>query len=136
MLLAALCLAAGVLVGPVVRLLYGAEFEGSILATRLLLPGVLALGLNGVLMNHFGGRGMPAITALAPAAGLALNVGLNLYVVPRYGIAGAALTSSLAYGLMLFLSLAAFVRAGRVGLFRSLVVSSDDLRGLLGARRA
>jgi len=37
---------------------------------------------------------------------------------------------------MLFLSLAAFVRAGRVGLFRSLVVSSDDLRGLLGARRA
>ncbi|HZN04061.1 MAG TPA: polysaccharide biosynthesis C-terminal domain-containing protein, partial [Candidatus Polarisedimenticolia bacterium] len=136
MMLAGLCLAAGILVGPMVRLLYGESFSGAILATRLLLPGVLALGLNGVLMNHFGGRGMPAITAVAPAAGLLLNVALNVAVIPRFGIAGAALTSSLAYGLMLLLSLAAFLRGGRIGLMKSLVVSPDDLRGLLGARQA
>jgi O-antigen/teichoic acid export membrane protein len=122
-----------VLVGPVVRLLYGPGFEGAIVATRCLLPGVWALGLNGVLMNHFGGRGMPAVTIWAPAAGLVLNVGLNLAIVPRYGISGAAVTSSVAYGLMLAVSLAAFLRRGGVGLRRSLIVGADEVLGLFGA---
>jgi hypothetical protein len=37
---------------------------------------------------------------------------------------------------MLALSLGAFLRGGRVGLRRSLVVSPEDVRGLLGARQA
>jgi antigen flippase len=136
LVLFALCAAAGILVGPLVRTLYGEAFGGAILATRLLLPGVFALGLNGVLMNHFGGSGMPSVTWIAPAAGLTLNVAANCAVIPRFGIAGAALTSSVAYALMLLLSLAAFLRGGRVGLRRSLFVSPEDLRGLLGARQA
>lgn len=136
LVLAGLCLAAGILVGPVVRLLYGEAFGGAILATRLLLPGVLALGLNGVLMNHFGAAGMPPVTWFAPAAALALNVALNCAVIPRYGVAGASATSSLAYAAMFLLSLGAFLRGGRVGLRRSLFVSPEDVRGLLGARQA
>jgi O-antigen/teichoic acid export membrane protein len=136
LLLGGLCLAAAIAVGPVVRLLYGEAFEGAILATRLLLPGVLALGLNGVLMNHFGGRGMPPVTAWSPLLGLVVNVALNLVMVPRYGIAGASLTSSLAYGLMFAASLTAFLWGGRVGFRESLVFGGNDLRMLLGARRA
>jgi O-antigen/teichoic acid export membrane protein len=135
-LLGGLCLAAGIAVGPVVRLLYGPAFAGAIPATLLLLPGILALGLNGVLMNHFGGRGMPPVTAWAPLLGLVLNVTLNLAMIPRYGIAGAALTSSLAYGLMFAVSLTAFRRGGRVTFRESLLFGGDDLRLLLGARRA
>jgi O-antigen/teichoic acid export membrane protein len=135
-LLGGLCLAAGIAVGPVVRLLYGPSFAGAIPATLLLLPGILALGLNGVLMNHFGGRGMPPVTAWAPLLGLVLNVTLNLAMIPRYGIAGAALTSSLAYGLMFAVSLTAFRRGGRVTFRESLLFGGDDLRLLLGARRA
>jgi O-antigen/teichoic acid export membrane protein len=131
--LGALVVAAFVLVGPVVRLLYGPGFEAAIAATRCLLPGVLALGLNGVLMNHFGGRGMPAVTVIAPLAGLLLNVGLNLAVVPRFGIRGAAITSSAAYALMLAVSLGAILRRGQVGLRRSLVVGADEVAGLFGA---
>ena len=135
-LLGSLCFAAAIAVAPVVRLLYGGAFGGAILATRLLLPGVLALGLNGVLMNHFGGRGMPPVTLWSPLLGLVLNVSLNLVMIPRYGIPGAALTSSLAYVLMFAVSLTAFRRGGRVGLRESLLFGGDDLRMLLGARRA
>jgi O-antigen/teichoic acid export membrane protein len=136
LLLGGLCVAAAVAVGPVVHLLYGRAFEGAILATRLLLPGILALGLNGVLMNHFGGRGMPPVTAWSPLLGLIVNVALNLVMVPRYGIAGASLTSSLAYGLMFAVSLAAFRRGGRVGFRESLVFGGHDLKMLLGVLRA
>jgi O-antigen/teichoic acid export membrane protein len=135
LMMTVLTAAAGIAVAPVVRLLYGPGFEGAILATWCLLPGVWALGLNGVLMNHFGGRGMPPVTAMAPLLGLVLNVGMNLVVVPRFGIAGAAVTSSAAYGLMLAVSLAAFLRGGRVGLRRSLLVGAGEIRGLLGLER-
>jgi O-antigen/teichoic acid export membrane protein len=70
---------------------------------------------------------------VAPLAGLVANVGLNLAVVPRYGIRGAAITSSAAYLLMLALSLGAFLRRSRVDLRRSLVVGADDLAGLFTA---
>jgi O-antigen/teichoic acid export membrane protein len=134
LLMTAATVAAGIAVGPVVRLLYGPGFTGAILATWCLLPGVWALGLNGVLMNHFGGRGMPPVTALAPLVGLVINVGLNLVVVPRWGIAGAAATSSAAYAMMLVVSLGTFARGG-IGLRRSLLVRIDEVRGLFGRAR-
>jgi O-antigen/teichoic acid export membrane protein len=133
--LGALVVAAFVLVGPVVRLLYGPGFEGAIAATRCLLPGIFALGLNGVLMNHFSGRGMPPVTLLAPLAGVLINVALNLVVVPRFGIRGAATTSSAAYILMLVLCLGAFLRRGRVGLRRSLVPGAAEIAGLFASNR-
>ena len=130
LLLTGVVVTAAILVTPVVRIFYGRGFEGAILATLGLLPGIWALGLNGVLMNHFAGRGMPAVTLYAPLAGLVLNVGLNLVVVPRYGIAGAAATSSLAYALMLALSLGAFMRSGRIGWRRTLLVGPDEIVAL------
>jgi len=135
LLMTALCAAVFVLVDPVVRLLYGPGFEGAILATRCLLPGVWALGLNGVLMNHFGGQGMPGVTIAAPLVGLLLNISLNLAVVPRFGILGAAVTSSAAYTLMLIVSLWTFVRRGRVRLRDSLVLHAEDVRLMLGHQR-
>ena len=84
-------------------------------------------------MNHFAGRGMPAVTLWTPCAGLVLNVGLNLAVVPRFGMQGAAITSSAAYVLMLAVGLGAFLRRGRVGLRRSLLLGADDVAGLFGA---
>jgi O-antigen/teichoic acid export membrane protein len=128
--------AAAAAVAPVVRLLYGSGFEGAILTTWCLLPGVWALGLNGVLMNHFSARGMPPVTMAAPFVGLVLNVALNLAIVPRFGIAGAAVTSSFAYAIMLAFSLAAFVRDGQVGLRRSLLMGLDEVRGLVAPARA
>jgi O-antigen/teichoic acid export membrane protein len=132
LLLTGLVMVAAILVGPVVRICYGHGFEGAALATLCLLPGIWALGLNGVLMNHFAGRGMPAVTLYAPLAGLLLNVGLNLVVVRRYGIAGAAATSSLAYALMLALSLGAFMKSGRIGWRRSLLLRAEELSALIG----
>jgi O-antigen/teichoic acid export membrane protein len=132
LLLTLLCAVVFVLVDPVVRLLYGPGFEGAILATRCLLPGVWALGLNGVLMNHFGAQGMPWVTLAAPLVGLFVNVSLNLAVVPRYGLVGAAVTSSAAYAFMLAVSLSTFLRRSRVRLRDSLLLHAEDVRLLRG----
>ena len=37
------------------------------------------------------------VLLLAPGAALAMNVGFNLILIPRFGLVGAALSTSIAY---------------------------------------
>ena len=70
-----------------------------------LLPGIGCLAINMILMNLFASCGMPRIVVVSPLVALAFNVAANLVVIPRLGFVGAAMTSSVAYALMLAMSL-------------------------------
>ncbi len=98
-------LVAAVLARPVVHLLFGDAFADAVVPFLWLLPGIYLLGVNTPLMNYLAGIGMPPVAVVAPAAGLVANVLLNLWLIPRLGLRGASLASSLAYGLMLAISL-------------------------------
>lgn len=86
------------LVGPwVVRLLYGAEYADA---------GTVLVALIWTL--HFTGLGMARsaflttmnwtrVHLLTVGAGAAINIGLNLWLIPRYGALGAAFASLVAY---------------------------------------
>ena len=50
-----------------------------------------------VLSRYIVGRGRPGIGTLILVAGLAINIACNLVLIPRYGIGGAAATSSISY---------------------------------------
>jgi O-antigen/teichoic acid export membrane protein len=80
-----------------IRLVFGAAFDGSILACRILLPGAVMIGLNQVLYNGASALGRPGLPSCAEGIGMAVTaVGLYL-LVPRYGYIGAAIVSSIAY---------------------------------------
>ncbi len=81
----------------VFRLLFAGRAAGALAPFWLLLPGTVAYALQTVYYAFFAGRNLPPVVFVAPATGLVLNVGLNLLVVPAYGAAGAAVSSSLAY---------------------------------------
>ncbi len=84
--------------GPfAIRLLYGPQFSGSVVPLLLLLPGVCALSASSILAAFLAGVGQVAANTRASLAGLVLNAGLNLVLIPRYGLAGAAGVSSLTY---------------------------------------
>jgi O-antigen/teichoic acid export membrane protein len=70
-----------------------------------LLPGIGFYAINTVLMNLFASCGMPPIVVYSPLVALVVNVGLNLWLIPAMGFVGAAISSSVAYGLMLAMSL-------------------------------
>ncbi|HKJ92343.1 MAG TPA: polysaccharide biosynthesis C-terminal domain-containing protein, partial [Longimicrobiales bacterium] len=96
-----LLLAAAFLADPAVRLLYGAPFLPAVPAFLWLLPGAFFLGINTLLMNYFAGVGMPWIAVASPGVAAGANILLNLALIPRFGITGASLASSVAYGFML-----------------------------------
>ena len=63
-----------------------------------------------VLSRYITGRGRPGTGTLILVAGLALNIGANLVLIPAYGIRGAAAASSLSYFVTAALTLVVFHR--------------------------
>jgi O-antigen/teichoic acid export membrane protein len=102
----------------------------------LILPGVVAYSVVAVLSRYIVGRGRPGIGTLILVTGLATNVGANLVLIPRFGINGAAASSSLSYILTAGLTLLAFRRLSGRGVIETLVVRRSDLMALGRTLRA
>lgn len=75
------------------------DYQEAYLPLLWMLPGLVIAGFGSVFNTRLAGQGYPAITLWAPALALGLNVALNLALIPALGLVGAALSTSLAYGL-------------------------------------
>jgi O-antigen/teichoic acid export membrane protein len=104
-LLLLLAVIAGVLARPVVQLLFGTAFLPAVGAFILLLPGVLFLGIQTIIVQFLNSMGFPVSVVIAWLFICTLNIGMNLWAIPTYGIRGASLVSSICYTLMAFLVL-------------------------------
>jgi len=95
---------------------FGAGFAGAVLACRILLPGMVALGLTQVLYDGARSLGDPAIASYAEGFATVVTL-VSLYVLlPRVGFVGAAIASSVAYGTSHALTLALYSSRLGIGL--------------------
>jgi O-antigen/teichoic acid export membrane protein len=127
-----LCAGVGVLARPLVLLLYGTAFVGAVTPFLLLLPGILALSLEMIFMNDLAGRGLPPVVITVPGMGLVVNLILNLFLLPRFGLLAAAASSSIAYGVMLAVAWGAFSRRTTVAATACSLLTLADARALWG----
>ena len=81
----------------IVPFVFGAAFAPAVPAILWLLPGIFFLGVETVAAQHLSSIGFPPVQIAAWLGVLALNVGLNLRIIPAYGIVGASAVSSLTY---------------------------------------
>ncbi|MCI0407917.1 MAG: polysaccharide biosynthesis C-terminal domain-containing protein, partial [Acidobacteria bacterium] len=79
------------------------------------------------------GRGRPLPVTLGAAIGFVANVLLNLAWIPRYGILGASLASSVSYTLVTLVVLIAYLRISDSRLRDAILLRREDLRRLAGA---
>jgi O-antigen/teichoic acid export membrane protein len=112
----------------IVPLVYGSAFDPAVTALILLLPGLFALALELVLMNFLAGNGSPPMVYIAPAVGLIVNFGANMYAIPHWGINGAAATSSVGYAVVLVLVAWYYLRSTGAPLRDLIVVRRIDVR--------
>ena len=77
--------------------LLGKDFSGSELCLLLLLPRVIMQGGARVLGANLAGKGYPWQHPAAAISGLVSVVLLDLLLIPKYGIAGAAVASSIGF---------------------------------------
>lgn len=97
-------LVGGVILGDRLLRLYGEEFAEGAGVLGLLILAVLLFSYQKQLMGGLNGLDRPDLAFRVNAVFIALNAGLNLGLIPRYGIEGAAAASVLSTGVSLGLA--------------------------------
>jgi O-antigen/teichoic acid export membrane protein len=90
---------------PFIEIVYSPEFASAYGPMLVLLPGVVLLGSGKILTNEIAGRGYPQYNSIASGVSLVLTIGLDLLLIPRLGVLGAAVASSVAYVVIFLLAI-------------------------------
>jgi len=126
LLTACLSSAALALLSPfVIPLIFGARFVPSVPVIWWILPGIIALSVAKVICADLAARGKPEFSSIFAFVALVVTVALDLLLIPRMGIKGAALASSATYIVQTSLLLLALKHQLRVP-WKSLFVPSSS----------
>lgn len=132
-LLITMCSAIGLWVGCyyLVVPVFGADFTAVASMVGYILPGIILATVFKSLNSHYAGQGRPHYAVYIMGASVTLNIGLNLYLIPNYGGVGAALASSVSYGLSAVLIVITFCRTEGVPARDVLLVRASDFQPLV-----
>jgi O-antigen/teichoic acid export membrane protein len=93
-----------ILAEPLTRFALGSQFTGTATLFRWLMLTIVA----GPLASYFGSQLIPIAREkkylAAVAAGAVVNVGLNLFLIPRYGAIAAAFTTAISQAVVAFMN--------------------------------
>lgn len=105
------CLGIAVLAKPVVWLLYGSQYLNIVPVMRILLVAAFFnCGLRYTTANLLAAMGQVKYNMAISVLGMAMQLGVNIYMVPRYGAVGVAATSCGVYLFMAVVLLAIFLK--------------------------
>lgn len=108
---AAICVVILAVAAPwLIPFVYGADFDVSVTVIWLLLPGLVFWSATPVLSAGLQAAGRPGSASIAQLAGLIVTIVGLAVSLPRFGIYGAAATSSVAYAASFAFSAAALHR--------------------------
>lgn len=97
----------------IVVILFGREYLESVVAFLCLLPGLLAMSGEIVVRKALTSDGYHKGIMINWGVAFLLNIGLNMVLIPEYGIKGAAISSSVSIALVAMLNLMLLVHEWR-----------------------
>lgn len=122
-------IAAGLLalVGEVlIHLIFGAEFKEAYTAILYLLPGIVLGACSKVLANDIAARGRPDLNLATSWISVSINVIGNIILIPKMGLTGAALATSISYSINFLMRLAMHHYFTRVPFYQNLFIGKTD----------
>jgi O-antigen/teichoic acid export membrane protein len=93
---------------PVISIAFGRSFLPAVSPFVWLMPGTYFLGIETVMVQLLNSEGFPPIIVVAWIADTIINIAVNFWAIPRYGITGASVASSACY-FLIFLIVSAVV---------------------------
>jgi Na+-driven multidrug efflux pump len=97
------------------------------MALKLLLPGIFFFSISKILAQDLVGRGFPQYASVAATISLVAIIILDLLLIPRFGINGASLASTISYFLSAIIILYLFKKESQVKLWDILIIKANDL---------
>jgi O-antigen/teichoic acid export membrane protein len=111
----------------VLTLFYGARYAPAIPPMFLMLPGIIMISMYQILTRNFTSRNRQQVNIVAAGVALAVNLVLNLILIPRFGISGAAVSTGVSYSLAALILLVIFVRESGTSLGSTVLIRAADL---------
>ncbi|HQQ13246.1 MAG TPA: polysaccharide biosynthesis C-terminal domain-containing protein [Bacteroidales bacterium] len=113
-------------------MIFGRDFQEIKTIVLCLSPGVLALAANAVFSHFFSGSGIPTYNLKASFTGFVISVLALLFLIPYFGMNGAAISASLAYIAAIIYQWFVFRKLTNSSL-QDLLISSKDIRTILAS---
>jgi O-antigen/teichoic acid export membrane protein len=118
-----------------IPLLFGKAFEESIPATQILAIGVIFISQRLVFMGYFKAINKMHYAVHAAWAGVLITVILDILLIPKYGILGAAIATTFAYATSsCYLIFVAYINL-RFSLASILILKKSDIKWLLSKNK-
>ncbi len=132
-LVASVCCGLLAIVAPIaVRVLYGDAFTPVVPALRVLLIGVFALSLGSPMSTYFTIRlGRPEVPLTLASASAMICIVMSFILIPKIGLVGAALGSTVAYIFGQTAAIFYFRKVSGISAQTMLVPRPSDLRSYL-----
>lgn len=112
---------------PLVQLLYGNSYIESARIIKYLIPGVFFMVIVKVLHADLSGRGFPLYAIWVTIGPLLVNILLNYIFIPKYGIDGAAVTSTISYFLSGLLFIFVYSKRENIIIKELILINRDDI---------
>lgn len=109
-------------------LIFGSEYEGAFEALLILLPGVIILSSAKILANDIAAMGKPEINMYISIITLIVNVIGNLILIPKLGINGGALATTISYLICSIFTLIIYSKLVKTKLTDSIFIKTNDIK--------
>lgn len=107
------------------KFLFGKDFTGLNLVILILSPGIILLSLNMIICSYFSGTGRVHINTIGSVIGLCFTIPLALWLIPGFGIPGAAMVCSVSYCVTTLWGIIQFAKYTRLKLINFLLSFQD-----------
>ncbi len=114
-----------------IPLLFSHEYVNSVLPLILLLPGIASLSVSKILSADFGARGKPQYNMYVSMINFCLNITLNIILIPKLGIKGAAISSSISYSIAAAIQCYLYKKIIGIPVTELLFIRPDDFKSVL-----
>jgi O-antigen/teichoic acid export membrane protein len=115
-----------VLARPLINLIFGGVYLPALPALLWLLPGVVLLSIPKILSQDLAGRGHPELGAISAFFAFVVSLPLNWFLIPLWGLTGAAISSTVGYAAAAGVVVVAFCRLSGISWLETLVTKPSD----------
>lgn len=126
-LIGGMCLAVILVSYPLISLLYGTDYLPAAPSMIALMPGIWALSIGKLLAVHLVAIGRPEVGTFGAVISLVATLTLDFLLIPRLGIVGASIASSVAYSLAALVIATVFLRVTGLRLADIALLRREDV---------
>jgi O-antigen/teichoic acid export membrane protein len=112
--------------GTIIPIVFGGDYLPAVKPFILLLPGIWTLSIGRIPAIYLASSGRPIIGTWSAVASLVFTTILDIILIPRIGIAGAAIASSVAYSLSAIIIAYIFIQDTHLPYGQLLIPQNED----------